>query len=67
VSQPAKPKGPKHRRLLLWLDPELLVTVGRGERGEAASEAGRAGPRAHPHDRGAADWLPGRGTAHADV
>jgi hypothetical protein len=55
------------RRLLLRMDPRVLLTVGGGERGEASSEAECARNPAHPHDRGAADLGPARGAAPADL
>jgi hypothetical protein len=41
--------------VLLWLDPGVLATLGRGERGETPPEARGGRHRTHGHDRGAAD------------
>jgi hypothetical protein len=49
---PDEPKPPLAHHVLLRLDSGVLAAMGRGERGEAAPEAWRAGHRAQGPDRG---------------
>jgi len=53
--------------MLVRLDEGLLIAVGCGERGEAASQAERAGCHAHLYGKGAAARDYGRATTDADL
>jgi hypothetical protein len=53
--------------MLVRLDEGVLIAVGCGERGEAASQAERAGCQAHRYGKGAAGRDHGRATTDAGL
>ncbi len=53
--------------MLVRLDEGVLITVGCGERDEAASQAERAGCHAHRYGKGASGRHHGRATTDADL